>query len=107
MTELLVVLISVTVGGLANAYIQDGGFKLPGFQTLADGERILKPGFIGNMFVGAIAAVVMWGLYGTPKPAAGVQWQWAGHVAASILAGVGGSRVLTAQVEKRVISSVP
>ena len=101
------VLISGALGGLLNAYLQDGGFKLPGFQVLVDGQRIFRPGFLGNVLVGLVAAVVMWGLYGTPSPPAGVHWQWAGHVAASILAGVGGSRVLTSQIDKKLISGPP
>jgi hypothetical protein len=105
--ELSVVLISGALGGLLNAYLQDGGFKLPGFQVLTDGQRIFRPGFLGNILVGLAAAVVMWGLYGAPSPPASVHWQWAGHVAASILAGVGGSRVLTDQIDKKLISSPP
>jgi hypothetical protein len=98
---------SGALGGLLNAYLQDGGFKLPGFQVLTDGQSIFRPGFFGNVLIGMIAAVVMWGLYGTPSPPAGVHWQWAGNVAASILAGVGGSRVLTNQIDKKLISSPP
>jgi len=107
MYELCVVLVSGASGGLLNAYLQDGGFKLPGFQILTDGTRILRPGFLGNVLIGLAAALVMWGLYGAPAPPATVHWQWAGHVAASLLAGVGGSRVLTDQIDKRLISTPP
>jgi hypothetical protein len=50
---------SGALGGLLNAYLQDGGFKLPGFQVLTDGQRIFRPGFLGNVLVGLAAAVVM------------------------------------------------
>ncbi len=98
---------SGALGGLLNAYLQDGGFKLPGFQVLTDGQKILRPGFLGNVPVGLVAAVAMGGLYGTPSPPAGVHWQWAGHAAASIIAGVGGGRVRTNQVDKKLMSNLP
>jgi len=102
-----VVLISGGAGGLLNAFLQDGGFKLPGFQVLTDGTKILRPGFLGNVLIGLAAALVMWGLYGAPAPPPTVHWQWAGQVAASILAGVGGSRVLTDQIDKKLIAAPP
>src|ERR1700690_3278930 len=98
---------SGALGGLLNAYLQDGGFKLPGFQVLSDDQKIFRPGFLGNVLVGLVTALVMWGLYGAPAPPAGVHWQWAGHVAASVVAGVGGSRVLTNEVDKKLVSTPP
>jgi hypothetical protein len=102
-----VVLISGGLGGLANAILQDGGFKMPGFQILTDGTKILRPGFLGNVLIGFVTAVVMWGLYGAPAPPPTVHWQSAGQVAASILAGVGGSRLLTDQLDKKLSSKPP
>jgi len=107
MGEFLVVLVSGLIGGLVNALIQDGGFKLPGKVTLANNQVILLPGAIGNMLLGTVAAMIMWGLYGAPSPPPGVKWQWAGHVAASALAGIGGCKVLTNEIEKRLISTPP
>lgn len=107
MTELTVVISSGVVGGLLNSYLQDGALDCPDSKRWRMAQRILKPGFIGNTFVGVAAALVMWGLYGAPKPAEGVHWEWAGHVAASILVGAGGRRVLTGEIEKRAISTTP
>ena len=107
MHELVVVTVSGLIGGLVNAYLQDGGFKLPGILRLANGQRLILPGFLGNMLVGMMTAVIMWGLYGAPNLPAGVHWQWASHTAASALAGIGGSKILTNEIEKKLISTPP
>jgi len=59
---------------------------------------MLYPGFIGNMLVGGAAAFLMWGLYGGAVAASGpAVFQVA---AGALLAGVGGGRILTNEVEK-------
>jgi len=41
------------VGGLLNALMADEGFIVPRLEML-DSRRIWRPGFLGNMFVGAV-----------------------------------------------------
>src|SRR5438045_3646719 len=60
---ILYVFLAGLVGGVANALMSDNGFVLPMYEG-KDGARILRPGYLGNMVIGGIAAVVSWGLYG-------------------------------------------
>jgi hypothetical protein len=61
----LIFLICLTggVGGAVNAFLSDNGFFLPRKEQ-ADGKGIWRPGFLGNIVVGSIAAFISWGLYG-------------------------------------------
>lgn len=62
-----VILLSVCaaglIGGLLNAFFAHEGFVLWRLERLQDGRRIWRPGFLGNMLVGAVAALVMATLY--------------------------------------------
>jgi hypothetical protein len=60
---LLYIALAGGVGGVVNALINDKGFRMPGKVTV-DGNIIFQPGWIGNVVLGAIAAVISWGLYG-------------------------------------------
>lgn len=94
-------------GGLTNAAIA-GEFHLPHKDAEA---RIFRPGWIGNVLVGGVAALVFWGLYG-PMAAAvviGTEAPQAIHAVlrvselfGALLTGVGGGRLLTAAVEKKI-----
>lgn len=64
---LLLVSIAGVVGGAVNALMSDNGFALPRYDS-QNGIKILRPGYIGNMLIGGVAAAISWGLYG---PAAG------------------------------------
>jgi hypothetical protein len=55
-------------GGLLNAGLSGTGLMLPEVVNLPGGLAVW-PGFIGNVFVGAVAALISFGLYG---PLAGV-----------------------------------
>jgi len=94
------------VGGLTNAAIA-GELRLPHRDPEA---RVYKPGWIGNVLIGGVAALVFWGLYGPmgqavligtsstagPEPTLRVA-----ELFAALLTGIGGGRLLTAEVEKR------
>lgn len=61
---LLYVFLAGAVGGIINALMTDNGFSMPKREK-ADGKTtILRPGYLGNVVVGAVGAVVSWGLYG-------------------------------------------
>ena len=60
---LLYVTLAGAVGGVVNALITDKGFLLPSREQ-ADAITIYRPGWIGNVVIGAIAAGISWGLYG-------------------------------------------
>lgn len=100
------------LGGLLNAYLTDKGFVSPRWERLGEGEKIWRPGWLGNMFVGGFAALVIWGLYGplSVVPVVGNDANTQviltfGSMAAAVVTGIGGSRVLMSELEKRVDES--
>lgn len=58
-----VVFAAGALGGLINALMSDNGFGLPRTHDV-NGVSVWRPGVIGNVAVGAVAAFVSWGLYG-------------------------------------------
>lgn len=116
---LLLIFIAGLLGGAVNALITDNGFIFPQSATTADGVKILRPGFIGNMFAGGVAAMISWGLYG-PLSAViivGTKAASSGTAAATtnavglslaslvgaLLVGVGGARWLSNEVDKNLL----
>ncbi len=59
-----IVLLGGAVGGVINAIISDNGFVVPREETV-DNVCIVRPGIAGNVLVGAVAAFISWGLYGS------------------------------------------
>lgn len=119
---LVIVAVLGAAGGVANALMSDNGFILPRRETTG-GTNILRPGFVGNMLLGALAAVIFWGLYGPfaevnvvgvdprqqPQVAGATRGQGdmfgetlAGLVTALLL-GVAGARVITNEVDKKLL----
>lgn len=101
------------LGGIINALISDNGFILWKMDRV-NGTRIWRPGFIGNVAIGAAAAFVSWGLYGrwAGSPAVGTpagstsQPSWYETLSAltgAFLVGVAGARVLTAEIDKKFL----
>jgi hypothetical protein len=111
---LLIICASGFVGGVVNALISDNGFLLARSQEVAPGQTIVRPGFLGTAFIGAIAAGVSWGLYG---PFAGYAFALAPNdptstqptgltlasLAGAVLVGVAGARWLTNEVDKSLL----
>jgi hypothetical protein len=89
------------LGGLVNCAIA-GEFALPHIDRQA---KVWRPGWIGNVVVGAVAAPVIWGIYG---PLAGhsvtgteaIELTLA-QVFISIVIGLGGGRILTLEAQKQ------
>jgi uncharacterized membrane protein YeaQ/YmgE (transglycosylase-associated protein family) len=95
------------VGGLLNGYFASEGLVLPRRERLSDGQTILRPGFIGNVIVGAVTAVVLTSLY-SPIGALKIGTASAqtydltvGAVVGAFLNGLGGARLLTQEVNRR------
>ena len=96
------------IGGFANSLIT-GELKLPAHDTEA---RVFKPGWVGNVVVGGIASIVFWGLYG-PLADANIIGQdeatdvtlTVSELLGSLLTGIGGGRLLTMEVDRRVSES--
>ncbi|HNY33072.1 MAG TPA: hypothetical protein PKK68_00310, partial [Methanothrix soehngenii] len=58
-----VIMLSGAVGGIVNALVSDNGFIKPSEESAGE-VTIIRPGFAGNVLLGAVAAFVSWGLYG-------------------------------------------
>lgn len=114
-TDLGIVLLTGAVGGVINAFISDNGFALPREETI-NNVTIFRPGFMGNIIIGAIASLVAWGLYGSYSGTvvfgptdAGVSAGDLGismsTLASSLLVGIGGARTLTNEVDKSLLKT--
>ena len=113
----MLVLLAGAVGGAVNALMTDNGFLLPKSETTLSGATILRPGYVGNMLIGGVAALVSWGLYGplggyivagtTQALQANAAPERLGLSLASLvgglLVGVGGARWLSNEVDKNLL----
>ncbi len=109
---LVVVFVAGGIGGVINALMSDNGFVLPKSADTGEG-RIVRPGFLGNILIGGVAALISWGLYGpfaaypliggaAASGAEPVMLSLSGFVGA-VLVGVGGARWLTNEVDKSLL----
>jgi hypothetical protein len=95
------------LGGLTNAAIA-GELKLPHKDPEA---KVYRPGWVGNVLVGGVASLVFWGLYGPmsqavligPSDAHIVPVLRVAELFAGLLTGIGGGRLLTNEVDKRLL----
>lgn len=101
------------IGGLINALLTDNGFPFPRMEKV-ERIRIFRPGALGNILIGAIAAVISWGLYGpfSNIPIAGATEPPSQHpiitlsaFVGAILIGIGGARWLTDEADKRILKA--
>jgi hypothetical protein len=107
---LLAVAAAGAVGGLLNVLLSGASVALPQLLTV-NGTRVFVPGFVGNVFVGAVVAVVSYGLYGplggaiiirakqTNEPSVGALTLAA--LVGAVLVGFSGGRWLTAEADKQ------
>jgi len=111
-----VVSVAGAVGGVVSAVLsEDRGFVWPRVLRVPDGCSVLRPGFLGHILVGAVAAGISWGLYGPltdeavlgynadgtlPSDRFGVT---AAALAAAAGVGTGGARWLGTYVDKRLL----
>jgi len=109
------VAIAGAAGGVVNSLLADNGFRLPQSEPAGD-TTIYRPGWIGNVVVGMVAAVVSWGLYG---PLASYYVAVSGGLKAAaatepigltlstlvgaVLIGIGGARWLSSAVDEKVL----
>ena len=74
---------------------------------------VYGPGWIGTVLVGGFAALVFWGLYGpmahsvligTPEAAGTTISLRVSELLGALVSGIGGGRLLSAEVEKKVLA---
>ena len=99
------------IGGFVNALLTDNGFIRP-FSEPAGNTTILRPGVIGNVLVGAVAATISWGLYGpfanimvAPLAQAAQPNLTLAALVGAVLVGVSGARWLTNEVDKKLLKA--
>ena len=112
--ELGAVLLTGAVGGAINAFISDNGFALPCEENV-NNVIIFRPGFIGNVMIGAIASLITWGLSGSYSstvllgPQAGIGTDQSSlsisTLASSLLVGIGGAKTLTNESDKALLKT--
>jgi len=100
------------LGGVVNALLTDNGFILPKKEQ-RDNTKIIRPGFFVNIFIGGVAALVSWGLYGpfaavfiiggTNDPNLYSTGLSLSSVVGGLLVGVGGARWLSNEVDKKLL----
>ncbi len=112
-TAILVIIVCGAIGGVVNSLITDNGFFMWKTETV-DGRGIWRPGVLGNILIGAVVAFVIWAIYGPLKdlivvPVSQVQSSvdqiglTLADLGGALLTGVGGARILTAEVDKRLL----
>ena len=107
-----IIFASGAVGGIVNALMTDNGFFMPRKEAQGNGS-IIRPGFLVNIFVGGVAALVSWGLYGpfaavfiiggTNDPGIEATGLSLSSVVGALLVGIGGARWLTNEVDKKLL----
>jgi hypothetical protein len=91
------------IGGIVNSAIS-GEFNYPRLDPAA---KVWRPGWIGNVLVGAVAALVVWGVYGPLASydlVAGTTIELHLTVAqllTSLVVGLSGGKILTLMAEKQ------
>jgi hypothetical protein len=90
-----------SLGSLVSAFVGDNGWHLP-----MNDNGIFRPGYLGNILVGALAALASWGmqkaaiLIGTPS--ATLSFSTA-DMANAIVIGFGGASWFKSQIEKVIL----
>jgi hypothetical protein len=83
------------IGGLGNSLLMQGNFAVPRV-IKTDGRTSWDPGFLGNMFLGALAALVTYAL--DPGDKFSVR-----QVGIAVLSGIGGASILTEWMQRKDI----
>lgn len=90
-----------SLGSLVSAFIGDNGWHLP-----MNDNGVFRPGYLGNMLVGALAALASWGmqkaavLIGTPGSTLSFS---TADMANAIVIGFGGASWFKSQIEKVIL----
>ena len=98
---ILVVLICGAAGGFVNVFIGDSGLHLPRLEN-----GVWRPGYIGTVFVGIVAALASWAtaksmvLFGAGSQAVGFT---TGDLANALMVGFGGAKWWKSETEKDVL----
>lgn len=103
---MVIIFLAGGLGGVVNALMYGEGLLLPHWKN-----GIWCPGFIGNAFIGSIAALISWGLNGSGSNIIlGVVSSndskvplTIGAFTGAILVGIGGTRWLSNEIDKKLL----
>lgn len=105
---MVVVFAAGCLGGFVNSLIT-GELKLPHLDAAA---KVYRPGWLGNVVIGGVAALAFWAFYGSLAKTALIGEAVAiapvltlGDFAGSIFTGIGGSRLISSELEKRALAN--
>ncbi len=101
---LFIICSSGAVGGVVNALLSDNGFLMPRKEAVGN-SSIIRPGFLGNLLIGAVAAGISWGLYGpfASEALTALVKPTLSALVGAALVGVAGARWLTNEVDKTML----
>lgn len=106
---LLIVCAAGATGGLVNALLSDNGFFLPCTKRVGD-LNILRPGFLGNMLTGMVAAGLSWGFYGPLGATSLFSFMPISEsfslsaLMGAVIIGMGGAQWITNVVDKKLLT---
>lgn len=103
MYEWIVAILVGLLGGIINP-IRAGGFVKPERRTNAEGRTVYDPGFVGTIVVSVAAAFVAW-LLSIDASFADKSVD-AKPIATALLAGIGGSQVLSSYIDRELLEGV-
>ncbi len=105
------------IGGVINALLTDNGFFLPR-SLKSEEQEIVRPGFLGNMLIGAVSSFISWALYGplastvitstdpvSSRNSGTLVGVTLSSLGGAVLIGIAGSRWLTNEVDKSILKS--
>jgi hypothetical protein len=98
---ILIILLGGAAGGFVNAFIGDSGLHLPVVEN-----GIFRPGFIGIVFIGMMAALASWGaakaavIAGSSASSLSLSTS---DIASAILTGFGGAKWFKSEIEKQIL----
>jgi hypothetical protein len=103
----LSVMIAGAIGGVVNAFFSNNGFVLP-TKIIAGTSTIWRPGVLGNVFVGAVASMAAWAMYGPLANTTIRSFNQAEDfrpfaIGSSFLIGLSGARWLSNEVDKLLL----
>ncbi|MGO9138755.1 MAG: hypothetical protein ACLP9S_02680 [Syntrophales bacterium] len=112
LTILLVcVFVAGAIGGVVNALLSQNGFLKWKNDEVA-GQKIWRPGILGNVIISGVASSISWGLYGPfaayyilggPRNESEVVGLTLSSLVGAVLVGVSGARWLTNEVDKNLL----
>ena len=107
----LIIFLAGAIGGIINALMTDNGFAMPKYED-ASGNKIWRPGVLGNFLTGGVGAVISWGLYGPfpnfvifPEPKQSELSITVATLVGAILVGVAGAKWLSNEVDKKLLKA--